>query len=126
MAPEPEHSAASRRCRDWPPRLPQLEPTQSRATRIADSISGATFQRWTQARPPNPSHLPLAARSLGRRQLRGEPLDSKPRTFPARPDVVRANVARAAASMRRLRSREKARRQVTRITRQPPARAGSR
>eukprot|EP00741_Cyanophora_paradoxa_P015269 tig00000194_g14739.t1 len=30
------------------------------------------------------------------------------------------------ASMRRLRSREKARRQVTRITRQPPARAGSR
>eukprot|EP00741_Cyanophora_paradoxa_P015267 tig00000194_g14737.t1 len=29
-------------------------------------------------------------------QLRGEPLDSKPRTFPARPDVVRANVARAA------------------------------
>eukprot|EP00741_Cyanophora_paradoxa_P000855 tig00000444_g825.t1 len=34
--------------------------------------------------------------SAGRRQLRGEPLDSKPRTFPARPDVVRANVARAA------------------------------
>eukprot|EP00741_Cyanophora_paradoxa_P010462 tig00000158_g10117.t1 len=36
-------------------------------------------------RPPKPSL-----------QLRGEPLDSKPRTFPARPDVVRANVARAA------------------------------
>eukprot|EP00741_Cyanophora_paradoxa_P021082 tig00021332_g20349.t1 len=56
---------------------PSLVRGQSRATRIADSISGATFQRWTQA----------ASR---------EPLDSKPRTFPARPDVVRANVARAA------------------------------